>query len=189
MQIQKLIDAYKQVRAGHIPYDPIYPLIARHVADLIHSVLPGVIVEHIGSTAVPGCPGKGTIDLMIPIDPAQLENINSVLQKLGFQPQSYDEAFPETRPMRQGSISFYGFPFNIHLHLIPAQSGEIDQLRAFRDALKNNPRLRDEYAKCKEKLIDAGITDPLEYCKAKGAFIQEFLARRQPPAHAPDQPK
>jgi len=46
-------------------YDPRTPEVAQLVRELIVSQQPTVSVEHIGSTAVEGCAGKGIIDLPV----------------------------------------------------------------------------------------------------------------------------
>jgi GrpB-like predicted nucleotidyltransferase (UPF0157 family) len=42
------------------------PEVARRVAELIAARRPGAVAEHIGSSAVPGLAGKGTVDLLLP---------------------------------------------------------------------------------------------------------------------------
>ena len=58
--------------AACLPYDPRAPEVARRVTEIIHRQLPHVLVEHVGSTAVPGCAGKGVIDLLIPYREGEL---------------------------------------------------------------------------------------------------------------------
>jgi GrpB-like predicted nucleotidyltransferase (UPF0157 family) len=65
---------------------------------MIHGQLPEVIVEHVGSTAVPGCAGKGAIDLLVPYREGELEPVKEILEQLGFQRQS-------TTEIRLGSTS------------------------------------------------------------------------------------
>src|SRR5687768_2196426 len=54
------------------PYDPRFPEIARRVAALIEGRMPDARVEHIGSTAVEGCAGKGIVDLELLYPPGRL---------------------------------------------------------------------------------------------------------------------
>ena len=76
----------------------------------------GASVEHVGSTAVPGCAGKGVADLMIPYRDEQLEPIKRMLEELGFQRQSTQDTFCEDRPMRVGCIERKGERFRLHIH-------------------------------------------------------------------------
>lgn len=52
-------------RFQYLPYDERSPRVFQLVADLIEHEDDHLAVEHIGSTAVPGCPGKGFIDVLV----------------------------------------------------------------------------------------------------------------------------
>jgi len=52
---------------------------------MINHQLPDITVEHVGSTAVSGCAGKGVIDLLIPYRKGGLEPDKETLKELGFQ--------------------------------------------------------------------------------------------------------
>ena len=60
-----VIGPYRSGPAACHEHDPRSAEVARAVAALIEPRLPGAVVEHIGSTSVPGCAGKGIIDLML----------------------------------------------------------------------------------------------------------------------------
>ena len=57
------IGEQEQAPAACLPYDPRAQEVARKVARMINHQLPDFTVDHVGSTAVPGCAGKGVIDL------------------------------------------------------------------------------------------------------------------------------
>ena len=77
--------------------------------DLIAERLPDTAVEHVGSSAVPGCAGKGYLDLVIPYcDDTHLGLIDDALFALGFGRQRSRDPFSETRPMRIGAIDHEG---------------------------------------------------------------------------------
>jgi len=59
------IEPYPKQLVEFQEFDSRAPEVARHVIQLIQEQIPSVTVEHIGSTAVPGCGGRGVIDLMI----------------------------------------------------------------------------------------------------------------------------
>ena len=79
------------------------PAVARQVAELIAAKRPGAVAEHVGSSAVPGLAGKGTVDLLLPTPPEEIPAVTDDLLALGFQRQAVATAFPPTRPMLQGS--------------------------------------------------------------------------------------
>jgi GrpB-like predicted nucleotidyltransferase (UPF0157 family) len=170
-----LIGPYRVCPAACQDYDPRAADVARQVAMLVHDNLPGARVEHVGSTAVPDCAGKGIVDLLIPVPDGQMESVKATLAQLGFQPQPHADPFPEDRPMRVGSWEHDGASFLLHLHLIPAGSPEIEEMRFFRACLRADPALRKAYVARKREILASGVTDSAEYCQAKGLFIKEVL--------------
>ena len=61
----KPIVPYPRKRVEFQEYDARAPEIARLVSEMIQVAIPEVIVEHVGSTAIPGCSGRGVIDLWL----------------------------------------------------------------------------------------------------------------------------
>ena len=173
-----VIAPYEQLPATCNDHDPRSFEVAKRVADLIESHLPDVTVEHVGSTAVPGCAGKGVVDLMILYPPGQLPEVREGLNALGFQRQTGRDPFPEDRPMRLGSIEHDGARFRLHVHVIPVDSPEVLELRTFRDRLRGEPLLLEQYVARKRKIIAEGITDSLDYSIRKGEFIAGILRDR-----------
>jgi len=171
------IGEYEETPAIFADYDPRAPKLAALLIHAIEQRQPRLVVEHIGSTAVPGCRGKGIIDLAITYTEGDLESAKAVLDALGFQRQTGREPFPETRPMRKASVLALGGAFRIHAHVIERNRSEHRELIGFRDALRRDPSLRDAYEKTKEQILASGITDSLDYSKAKDAFIASILAR------------
>ncbi|MEO6726164.1 MAG: GrpB family protein [Blastocatellia bacterium] len=174
-QIEPSISSYETSPAACLDYDPRGPHVAAHVAAIITLHLPNVIVEHVGSTAVPGCAGKGVIDLMLLYGDGRLEEAKSLLEALGFQPQVSRDPFPESRPMRVGEIEFEGSMFRLHVHVIEMHSPEVAELRAFRDALCADPEMVADYVARKRQIIASGVTDSVDYSIEKGNFIQSRL--------------
>jgi GrpB-like predicted nucleotidyltransferase (UPF0157 family) len=154
------------------PWNPNAPAAAARVISLIADRLPGAVIEHIGSSAVPGCAGKGYLDLLIPsADESHLAAINAALFALGFARQHGREPFPETRPMRHGTIEHEGETFIIHVHVVPAASPEVEELRDFRARLRGDRALMERYVAAKQAILHAGVEDSFDYTKAKASFI------------------
>jgi GrpB-like predicted nucleotidyltransferase (UPF0157 family) len=153
------------------------PAVARQVAELIAARHPGAVAEHVGSSAVPGLAGKGTVDLLLPTPPEEIPAITDDLLALGFQRQQVATAFPPTRPMLQGIIRHGDTSFRVHVHVVPASSPEVASLRGFRDALLADPALRAEYAQLKRTIVGAGTVDSVAFSKAKHAWIVAALER------------
>ncbi|HKP11906.1 MAG TPA: GrpB family protein [Blastocatellia bacterium] len=166
------IGVYEERDTACHEYDARAPLVAARVAELIHMLAPEVVVEHVGSTAVPGLAGKGVIDLMVLYPPGALERAKAALDQLGFQRQGTRDPWPESRPMRLGALRFDGETFRLHAHVIAADAEEVSVLRGFRDRLRYDPQLRAAYVERKRAILESGVTDSVDYSYAKSEFIQ-----------------
>ncbi len=147
-------------------------MVADHVISLIAARLPDTRIEHVGSSAVPGCAGKGYLDLVMPYrDTAHLTAINDALFSLGFGRQRNRDPFPETRPMRTGAIDYEGETFLLHIHVVPDSNADMAELLDFRDRLSADANLVARYVAAKREILQAGVRDSQEYAESKGAFI------------------
>jgi GrpB-like predicted nucleotidyltransferase (UPF0157 family) len=180
------IEPYQPTAATLQAFDPHAGEVAREVTALLRQRCPELSVEHVGSTAVPGCEGKGIIDLMAVYPDGMLEEARAAVDALGFQPQTFGEPFPEERPMRVGTMRLNGRSYRIHVHVISASSQEVDALRTFRDRLRHNGTLMRAYVARKRHLIARGVTGSPEYARAKTGFICSVLEGRKPAR--PDDP-
>jgi GrpB-like predicted nucleotidyltransferase (UPF0157 family) len=139
---------------------------------LIAERLPDTAIEHVGSSSVPGCAGKGYLDLAIIYrDDSHLGTINDVLFALGFGRQRSRDPFPETRPMRIGAIDYGGETYLLHVHVVPENTHHMAELVDFRDRLRADPALVAEYVAAKRAVLDAGVRDGVDYAEKKGKFI------------------
>jgi GrpB-like predicted nucleotidyltransferase (UPF0157 family) len=164
---------YEELPAEYQSADPRAAMVAEKVARWIEARVEGVSVEHIGSTAVPDLRGKGIIDLMLLYRQGSLERVRTGIDSLGFQRQSTRDPFPETRPMRIGSVLFDRTRFRLHLHVLAQEAPEIEVLRGFRDRLIADPSMRVRYAALKNQIVASGITDTVAYCEQKEQFFHE----------------
>ena len=175
VRIDPSIGPYEHRPAACHEHDPRSAAVAARVAALIEPHLRGAVVEHVGSTSVPGCAGKGVVDLMLVYRDGQLAAARDLLDALGFQRQTGRDPFPEDRPMRKGSLVHDGTAFNLHVHVIAAASPEVQGLRGFRDRLRADPALTAAYVAAKRAILADGCTDRIEYCNRKGEFVTRAL--------------
>ncbi|MFP4424053.1 MAG: trehalase family glycosidase [Candidatus Woesearchaeota archaeon] len=124
----------------------------------IQRLLGPVPVEHVGSTAVPGLGGKGTIDIIVGV--SDIEQGKEKLQEV------YE--FVHGRPDRlffrcQGT----------HLHLTTQRSEKWKKTVAFRDYLRAHPDAVEEYRRIKEQDQE----DKKNYKERKYSFIEETLKK------------
>jgi len=148
---------------------------------MVNARLTAARMEHIGSTAVPGCAGKGVVDLLLAYPAGQLEASRDALDALGFQRQRGRDPFPESRPMRVGALVIDGRTYRIHVHVVCEDDPEVGVLLRFRDALRADPALRDAYVARKRAILADGITDTEDYSEAKGDFITGVVRRPASP--------
>ena len=122
-----------------------------------------------------GLAAKGSFNLMIAAGKDDLDRVKTLLDRLGFQPQPGPDPFPEDRPLRVGAWDYRGETFLLHVHVIPADSPEGDEMRFFRTCLRGDPELARAYVACKRRILESGVTDRSEYLRRKGEFIKEVL--------------
>jgi GrpB-like predicted nucleotidyltransferase (UPF0157 family) len=159
--MRRPIEPYCRVPIVVREADPRASEVADRVIALIAARRPGARAEHVGSSAVPGLAGKVTGDLLA----------------LGFQRQAIPTAFPPTRPMLQGVIRHDGTSFRVHVHVVPESSPEVAAIRGFRDALRADPALREEYVALKRAIVEGGTVDSIAFTKAKHGWIDAVLRR------------
>ena len=176
------IMSYPKQPVECMDYDPRAPEVARHVSDLIQARLPAVTIEHIGSTAVPGCAGRGAIDLMVLYSDEPIDLVLENLDALGFQWMQRVNALPDEWPKGAGAVNHQGSVFRLHLHVLPVDHPVAAERRAFRDRLRADPRLLAAYVALKREIIASGITDPIAYTSAKAAFVGDANRATSPRA-------
>jgi len=174
-KVQPVVTAYESRPVVCPEYDPRVAAVARQIAGLICDHLPEGCVEHVGSTAVPGCAGKGIVDLMIPVSDEETQSVKTLLDRLGFQYQTNRDPFPQDRPMLVGAWNYEGETFLLHVHVIPDDSPEVEEMRFFRTCLRADPELLKLYVARKREIVAGGMTDSIDYCEAKGKFIKDVL--------------
>jgi 5-(carboxyamino)imidazole ribonucleotide synthase len=173
---QPSIGPYVRLPASVEPWDPRALEVAATVRQLIHERRPDLVIEHIGSTAVPGLPGKGIVDLAIATTPEDVPHVAELLRDLGFGPQPGPDPWPPSRPMFVGSLAFEGTTFRIHCHVLPNRD-ELHRDLAFRDALLADPALVEGYASLKSGIVEGGPLEPHQYTYRKQAWIADVHRR------------
>ena len=174
----KPIEPYPRKPVEFLSYDARMPSIAQRVIDLVEAAIPAVTAEHIGSTAVPGCGGRGVIDLMILYTDADVERILQQLDELGFEWVQRKNELPDEWPKGAGSIRVDGELFRLHIHVQPADHPSVAEKRAFRDRLRRDPHFCEQYMDRKRAILSAGTTDPIAYTSAKADFVAGFTTRK-----------
>lgn len=151
------------------------------------------VVEHIGSTSVPGMIAKPIIDVLVGIgDPSRLDCVIQPMRRAGY---CYVEKFTSEMPQRRffcelvalggatvpdfigrsDSLEFgrrYESVANIHV-MAEGGSAWIRHL-AFRDYLLETPEARSAYNKLKHELSLRDYESPLDYNDLKSEFVTRW---------------
>ncbi len=108
-----------------------------------------LLIEHVGSTSVPGLVAKPIIDIdLVVADPADESAYVPALQAEGFELRVREPWWFGHRVLRATEP-------RCHLHVFGYDSPEIVKHRLFRDWLRGNPDDRDRYATAKLDAADA----------------------------------
>jgi GrpB-like predicted nucleotidyltransferase (UPF0157 family) len=157
------------------PYSKIFPELFCSEKKRIASIIGAMaIIEHVGSTAVPGLGGKGIIDIAIAVKKKDLETVSKLLQDLGYEFRSSFSTqdrlyFMTLLPDPEEESRRY------HIHLTYPENLEWKQFLGFRDYLKSHPHALKEYAEIKKQAaIDANHNGE-HYRKLKESIIQKII--------------
>jgi len=156
-------------------YDPAWPDAFSKLAARINAALGNLVVavEHIGSTAVPALAAKPIIDLDVVLaSTADLPEAIRLLGTIGYVHEG-DLAIAGREAFRSPTDE----PPH-HLYVLIEGAHELCRHLAFRDALRADNALRDQYATLKRGLAEAHPGDRSGYTAAKSAFIFATLSHR-----------
>ena len=133
-----------------------------------------VTIEHIGSTSVPGLAAKPFIDVLL--GARSLTDIESKIKPLNEIGYSYVPKYEREIPMRRYFVKSSATSLRVHLHAVELHSRIWQDHLAFRDALRADANLRDQYQTLKLQLEEEFADDKSAYTAAKGPFIQAVIA-------------
>ncbi len=158
-----------------VDYDPDWPVQFRHWRQTLRVCLGHTArrIEHVGSTAVRGLPGKPIIDIQVSV--ADLDDESRYvppLARVGVQLRSRDDLHRYFRP-------FPGRPRDVHVHVCAAGSAWEREHLLFRDYLRAQPQARGAYATAKHNAAVTWWDDGIAYTDAKSDVILSILVRAE----------
>ncbi len=163
------------------PYNPEWPEFFKGESSLIKLSIGRFItvIEHIGSTSVPGLAAKPIIDMLIGVKSlADSPRFVPHLEQMGYvYVPEYEVDLPERRYLykqQDGEDSF-------HLHMVEPQSGFFRRHIAFRDYLRTHPESVAAYTELKIRLAREFGSDRAGYTDAKTEFIQSIERKAMSP--------
>lgn len=154
-------------------YDPEWPVLYDREAARVRSILGdrARLVEHAGSTSVPGLSAKPVVDMVLAVpDSADEEAYVPHMQGAGYVLRIREPDWFEHR-------LFKGPDTNINLHTFSDGCPEITRMLAFRDRLRAHADERLRYEATKRELAARDWTFVQHYADAKGEVVEGIIAR------------
>jgi GrpB-like predicted nucleotidyltransferase (UPF0157 family) len=146
------------------------------VAEQLRAALPvhGAVLEHIGSTSVPGLCAKPVLDILLGV--RSLTEVEAAIPALASAGFVYRPEHEAVIPERRYFVRPQGPNLRVHLHAVLLGGRLWQEHLCFRNALRQEPLLREQYSILKRGLARAHAGDKAAYTEAKAPFIREVLA-------------
>ncbi|ADE53308.1 GrpB family protein [Coraliomargarita akajimensis] len=157
-----------------VPYSDEWPeAFKKEKRALLELGIPGITrIHHIGSTSVEGLAAKPIIDIMIEVESLDvLDRHQARMESLGY------EAFGENGISRRRYYQKGGEHRTHQIHAFQNADPHVCRHLAFRDYLRQHPKVCDEYARLKAQVAADCNHDIDRYCAGKNDFIQFHEAR------------
>ena len=155
------------------PYDPAWPSLFTRLATQIREALGDAILllEHVGSTSVPGLSAKPIIDMVLAVaDSSDESSYVKPLEEKGYTLRIREPDWYEHRLLKPLEVEG-------NLHVFSAGCEEIERMLLFRDWLRIHADDRLLYEEKKRELAARTWKYTQNYADAKAEVVQEILAR------------
>ncbi|MCA9834269.1 MAG: GrpB family protein [Thermomicrobiales bacterium] len=156
-----------------VEYDPVWPEMYEAEAAHVRAALgeKAIVLEHIGSTSVPGLIAKPCIDMLLGVtDSADEDAYVPALEQHGFVLRLRHPEWNEHRAFKSERI-------NVNLHVWSADSPEVARHINFRDWLRTHDDDRQLYAETKRVLAAQDFETMSDYANAKDDVVRQIQAR------------
>jgi GrpB-like predicted nucleotidyltransferase (UPF0157 family) len=161
---------------GRIQLVPSDPQWASHFSRLearIRAALGEIalLIEHVGSTSIPGLAAKPIIDLVLVVpDTTDEPSYVAALEDAGFVLRVREPDWYEHR-------LFKTLEDDTNIHTFSQGCEEVDRMLAFRDWLRRHEADRRRYEETKKQLASQVWRHVQDYADAKSEVVQEILSR------------
>jgi GrpB-like predicted nucleotidyltransferase (UPF0157 family) len=123
------------------------------------------MIEHVGSTSVPGLAAKPVVDIQVTVDdPNDEASYGPALERAGYEIRVRE---PDHRMFRTPER-------DVHVHIWKANSDDERRHLIFRNHLRRHAEDREAYEYLKRELAPQ-FQDTNEYAQAKTTFIEEIV--------------
>ncbi|MDD5147754.1 MAG: GrpB family protein [Candidatus Daviesbacteria bacterium] len=134
------------------------------------------MIEHIGSTAIPGTDGKGVIDITLVFNNKnEIDTAIKLLVKKGYHLSKKnidrnDQVFFISSAGTRESILG-----DIHFHLTTKENKSYKNASVFRDYLIDHPTEKQQYIDLKYQILKMVNGNRIKYTKMKSEFIKKII--------------
>lgn len=152
--------------------DPAWPQQFEREAERIRRALGArvLLLEHVGSTSIPGLAAKPVVDILLVVaDAAEEAAYLPQLEAAGYALQLREPDWYEHRLLK-------GPDTDLNLHVLPAGAAEIERMLAFRDWLRAHAGPRARYEAAKRALAARPWARVQDYADAKSDIVEAILA-------------
>ncbi len=156
-----------------VDYDSAWPRLFACEAERIQATLDDrvLLLEHVGSTSVPGLAAKPRIDILLVVaDSADELTYVPALEAAGYVLTIRESDWYEHRMFNRSDKA-------INLHVFSPGCPEINRMLLFRNRLRNNISDRQLYECTKRELAHQKWKYTQNYADAKTAVVEEILMR------------
>jgi GrpB-like predicted nucleotidyltransferase (UPF0157 family) len=156
-----------------VEYDKEWPVLFEQEAQRIRAALGArvLLLEHAGSTSVPGLAAKPVIDIVLAVsDSSNEDDYVPALEPEGYELRIREPDWYEHRMLKKPAP-------NVQLHVFSVGCVEIDRMLAFRDHLRSNDADRELYERTKRELGAQHWEYVQDYADAKSDVVEAIIAR------------
>src|SRR4051812_6433574 len=154
-------------------YDPAWPGLFEREAERVRGALGDrvLLLEHVGSTSIPGMAAKPQIDILLVVaDSSREEDYVPALEGAGYVLAIREPEWHEHRMFR-------GPDTRINAHVFTRESVEIARMLGFRDWLRTHPDDFALYLNTKRELSGRTWRWLQDYADAKSEVVEEIVRR------------
>jgi GrpB-like predicted nucleotidyltransferase (UPF0157 family) len=155
------------------PYDSEWPRLFEREAARIRTALGdrALMVEHVGSTSIPGLAAKPKIDIDLCVaDTTDEQTYLPDMEAAGYVLHIREHDWHEHR-------FFKGPDTDVNLHTFTIGCLEIERMLRFRDHLRADPADRQLYENKKRELAARTWKYTQDYADAKTSIVEEIISR------------
>ena len=158
-------------RVRLVESDPKWPYFFEREARRVREALGDrvLLLEHTGSTSVPGLLAKPCVDLLLCVaDPADESAYVPDLEAAGYTVALREPEWHEHRVLK-------GTEINLDLHVFAHGCEEAERMLRLRDHLRADAGARARYAAVKKELAERAWDRIQDYADAKSEVVEELL--------------